>query len=103
MEQRREQSYTVLPAATQKALYSQSEHLAACTQHHLEIAEKFDWAVKQRLKRDAELSRKSLRHLMSVAEGAQRIARLVKERSRIRAWLRGVAQVIRKTSKVASS
>jgi hypothetical protein len=36
-------------------------------------------------------------------EGEQRIARLAKERSRIRAWLRGVAQVIRKTSKVASS
>ena len=52
-EQRRKQSYTALPAATQTAVYSQSEHLAACN-HHLEIAEKFDSAVKRRLKRDAE-------------------------------------------------
>ena len=33
-------------------------------------------AVKQRLEREAELSESQLRHLMSVAEGAQRIARL---------------------------
>jgi hypothetical protein len=47
-------SYSVLPAATQKAVYGPSEHLAACNQHHLEIAEKFDSAMKRRLIGDAE-------------------------------------------------
>ena len=36
----------------------------------------FDSAVKQRLKRKDELSESQLRHLISVSEGAQRIARL---------------------------
>jgi len=46
----RKQSYTVLPAAAQEAVYSPSEHLEACNQHHLEIAERFDSAMKRRLK-----------------------------------------------------
>jgi hypothetical protein len=56
MKQWRKPRYPGLPAATKKAVYSQSEHLAACNQQHREIAEKFELTVKQRLKRDAELS-----------------------------------------------
>lgn len=48
MEQRRRQATHLLQTATQKAVYSQSEQLAAANARHLEIAEKFDSAVKQR-------------------------------------------------------
>lgn len=66
----------LLEKVREKFTYSQPEQLAAYNARHLEIAERFDSAVKQRLKRDAALPESQLRDLMSVAEEAQRIARL---------------------------
>lgn len=62
--------------ATEKSVYSQSEQLAACNQRHLELAEKLEQAVKQRLERADKLADNGLRCVSAVAEAAQRIARL---------------------------
>src|SRR5215472_18790926 len=75
-EERKCSPRELLEKAREKVVYSQSEQLARCNARHLELAEKLESAVNQRLERAPELSENALRNLATVSEAAQRISRL---------------------------
>src|SRR5215813_15346381 len=75
-EERKCSPRELLEKAREKVVYSQSEQLARCNARHLELAEKLESAVNQRLERAPELSENTLRNLATVSEAAQRISRL---------------------------